>query len=110
MLSILLACAEPEDNRAPEVIEEGFANGSTIEVDGDGVLVYVVVEDPEEDPVTFVWELSEGGTPESTGIVARVGSQVDLDQDPALDGQTLRCAISDGTNTIERSWPLVVVE
>lgn len=106
---LLLACAAPDTDEPPEIVEKPFLDGAEVEIGPEGQSFYVIAEDPEEADLDFVWTLSEDGPQEGLDIVGRQGSQLDLAWDEGLDGQELACTVSDGVSSVGVSWTLVVV-
>lgn len=103
-----------DENVAPSDIKPNPAPDEPIGIGAFGATVLVLARDADGDPITFTWILSNDGfvgyaTPVPYGVEGGAGSQVGLESDPRLDGQTLRCEIDDGHNpTITLEWPLEV--
>jgi hypothetical protein len=88
-----------EENVAPTIVATSDPSGATVVIGPTGKTFFVVAQDPEHDPITFGWYLSEGGpvltaTPVDNWGDAE-GSAVAMVNDPTLDGQTLTCIFWD---------------
>ena len=102
-------------NEPPMIDSFSYANGETIPVVRAGIRVFLIAHDADEgDVVHFDWSLKRQGyigTSQPLLVDAgRFGSQVDLAWDEALEGDTLRCDLSDGeSESYYWEWPLEVL-
>jgi hypothetical protein len=108
MLALGCAADPVVGNAAPTIESTNIPSGHSVTMDGDGTLFFVVAEDPEGEDLTFTWAVSDIGEVQGEAIPG--GSQVELEPDPAFDGQVLTCVVSDGEKSTRVSWTLVVGE
>lgn len=93
----------------PTVVSYSHENGSPIQVGSFGQAVFLAALDPEGDPVTFRWALSADGVQPTAKPIAD-GSQLELFPVAGLDGQELRCEVSDGKHQATTFiWPVEVL-
>ncbi len=93
----------------PEVVSFSHDNGALIQIGAFGQAVFLAAVDPDEDEVGFRWSLSVDGL-QATAEEVDHGSQLWLDPLERLDGQELRCEVSDGQHQATTFiWPLEVL-
>lgn len=115
MLMSLSGCyfgpIELVDSNAPPVIKDSnYLNGETIVIEQDRQFIYVYVQDEEPEFLSFSWTLSRDGIIPDAERYLDGRSQVSLsNSNTDLEGQILRCLVSDGSQTTSISWPLEVV-
>ena len=99
------------DSNAPPVIRDSnYLDGETIVIEQDEQFIYIFVQDEEPEFLTFSWTLSLDGIIPDAERYLDGRSQVSLSNtNPYLEGQLLRCTVSDGSQTTAISWPLEVI-
>ncbi len=80
---------------------------------GEGTKVFVIALDENDDALEFNWWGSMSGiignpVPSSSGEFQ--SSEVTLFPEDVIDGEQLRCRVSDGEYEASRTWTLVVYE
>lgn len=69
----------------------------------------VAANDPDDDVLDFIWEgLPQGVVPVNDDLTNGQYSYVMVPRDPEMDGHVISCVVTDGDETIEVSWRLVV--
>ncbi len=108
LLPGLVSCA-PEVNRAPVLETATVANGTEIEVPTLGIDVAVTASDPDGDDMQFRWAVDGVGVrgEDETNVSSTTSTYAVYGAN--LDGTTLTCTITDGTDDIVIAWPLVYV-
>lgn len=100
---------EPVD-LAPEIVLPEPDTGSELRLvfQADVETLTVVAQDPEEEPLTFVWEVPHGADYTHTEFEQEGGitvSTVEILRDPVLDGARISCTILDtALNSASVSW------
>jgi hypothetical protein len=102
------ACA-PERNSAPLLETATYAAGTVIEVPTLGIYVAVTASDPDGDDMQFRWSVDGVGVrgDDETNVSSTTSTYTVYGAN--LDGTTLMCIITDGTDDTEIAWPLVYV-
>lgn len=80
---------------------------------GEGTKVFVIARDENDDALEFTWFGSQSyffdnAVPSSSGEFQ--SSELELTPDDVHDGEQLTCTVSDGSESDERTWTLVVFE
>ena len=98
-------------NEAPVFIDQNPPSGTPLILKDRSVQVFVIARDPEGEGVSFQWSRSDGTLIGDAQQVTPETSLVELDPEPSLSGQTLRCTIYDGADvpaSVILTWPLEV--
>lgn len=114
----------PDENMAPEIVSftDGtlFCDDETVEEVPDALcvvnetqLVHVTAMDDDGDVLEFFWE-GRGSGPIGNAVTSYSGefqnSQVTVERDSLVNGEELRCLISDGSDDPKiQSWTVVVL-
>lgn len=98
-----------DSNEPPTFKDSNYLDGETIVIQSERQFIYVYVQDEEPEFLTFSWTLSHDGIIPDAESYLDGRSQVSLSNtNELLDGQVLRCLVSDGSQTASMSWPLEV--
>lgn len=111
LFALLVACEgiQQGDNLPPQIVTASAEDGEVIKLDEDLNTIWVQVYDEDPDSLTYTWTLSLWGEiNEELVQVNPEGAQVELENDPDLDGQSLTCTVSDGVGSDRIDWTLSV--
>lgn len=98
-------------NQPPALKDSNYADGETIVIEREDQFIFIVIEDEEPELLQFTWSLSlDGFIPDAQSWLDG-RSQVSLSNtDAGLEGQTLKCIVSDDSFDLTLAWPLEVVQ
>ncbi|MCB9791913.1 MAG: hypothetical protein H6741_04225 [Alphaproteobacteria bacterium] len=97
-------------DQPPVLKDSNHVNGETIVIERENQFIFIQVSDEVPEQLDYTWSLSHDGFVGDAESYPDGRSQVRLSNtDPGLDGQTLKCLVSDGSFDLTVSWPLEVV-
>lgn len=97
-------------NQPPEIVTSNVPLQSTLTIEKDDQRVFVVVEDDDESELQAIWYLSlDGEIHDVRTSLEPFRSEISLDREEALDGQTLTVSVRDGVYEAQAWWTLEVL-
>ncbi len=109
-----LPLVEERMNQAPVIVSTNPEAGDTIVLSTETTLVWVLVDDEDDDPseLTYLWTMDgewEMGPVTIINDDPVFGSVLELSREEQYDGRQLRCRVYDsGGGSTEVSWPVEV--
>lgn len=103
-----------EQNVPPTIIDSSPGEGEILVVENAEAKAFVIVTDPDDLDLTFVWEITREGI-QPDAITSRsedyLFSQLTVEQDPDYDQKTLSVTVYDPSGSFaERSWTIDIPE